>query len=243
MLVSRDSKPVQRPRPGKEPPPATNFAGVLGYWSFDEGQGSEAKDGSEHGQHGTVHGSRWIRGIRGQALQFVTKEDYFDYGPSPHFNFLARAPFSFVGWLQTTAARGTVLSQRNRADGGAVIDLGLASGRLNATVREDGGESGQPATLTGPPVNDGAWHHFVLLRRTGGNLELYVDGRLGGSGSGAHAGGAITTNLRSVAREQFWVAVRGGPGESSWRGCIDEFAIFNRALADEEIKRLSGQDP
>src|SRR5262245_11180940 len=74
------------PRPArlaKEPPPATKLAGVLGYWNFDEGQGAQAKNAL--GQPGTVHGSRWVPGVRGKALQFQANEDYFDYGDSPRF--------------------------------------------------------------------------------------------------------------------------------------------------------------
>jgi len=231
----------QPARRAKEPPPVTNLAGVLGYWSFDEGQGAQAKDAL--GQHGTVHGGRWIRGVRGKALQFQAREDYFDYGGSPQFNFPAGSAFSFAGWIQTKATGGTIVSQRNRADGGPVIDIGLAGGRLQAQVRQDGAEAGEPTTVTGPSVNDGEWHHFVLIRQAGGAIELYVDGQPGGRGAGTHSGGAITTNLRSVAREQFWHSVRRGPGEPYWSGCIDEFAVFNRALTAEEIRSLAGQGP
>jgi hypothetical protein len=235
-----DGQPFE-PQPArlaKEPPPVTNLAGVLGYWNFDEGQGAQAKDA--FGQHGTVHGGRWIRGVRGKALQFQTREDYLDYGGSPRFNFPAGSAFSFAGWIQTKATGGTIVSQRNRADGGPVIDIRLAGGHLQAQVRQDRVESSDPTTVTGPAVNNGEWHHFVLIRQAGGAIELYIDGQPGGRGTGTHAGGAITTNLRSVAREQFWHSVRRGPGDPFWSGCIDEFAIFNRALAAEEIRSLAG---
>jgi Concanavalin A-like lectin/glucanases superfamily len=236
--------PLFEPQPArlaKEPPPVTNLAGVLAYWSFDEGQGAQAKDAL--GQHGTVHGGRWIRGVRGKALQFQTWEDYFDYGGSPRFNFPAGSAFSFTGWIQTKATEGTIVSQRNRADGGPVIYIGLAGGHLQAQVRQDRGESSDPTTVTGPAVNNGEWHHFVLIRQAGGAIELSVDGQPGGRGTGTHAGGAITTNLRSLAREQFWYSVRRGAGDPFWSGCIDEFAVFNRALTAEEIRSLAGQGP
>ena len=240
-------RPVDQPfeprpaRLAKEPPPVTDLAGVLGYWNFDEGQRAQAKDA--FGQHGTVHGGRWVRGVRGKALQFQTREDYFDYGGSPRFNFPAGSAFSFAGWIQTKATGGTIVSQRNRADGGPVIDIGLAGGRLQAQVRQDRGEFVEPTTVTGPPVNDGEWHHFVLVRQAGGGIELYVDGQPGGRGAGTHASGAITTDLRSVAREQFWLSARRSPGNPFWSGCIDEFAVFNRALTAEEIRSLAGRGP
>jgi hypothetical protein len=223
-----------------EAPAAGNLPGLIAWWPFDEAQGAKASDASGNGRHGTVHGGARVPGVRGKAARFAARDAYFDYGSGPAFNFAANAPFSFAGWIRTRAEAGTILSQRNSTDGGADIEVSLRAGRLTALVREDGGEFGEPAVVAGPAVRDGVWHHFALTRKAGGIIELFVDGRSQGEKGTPQSRGAITTNLRSLAREQYWLTVRAGPGWAHWDGCADEFCVFDRALTDPEVRRLAG---
>lgn len=230
------------PGPG-QPPPATDFQGLLAYWSLDEGKGMRASDSSGKNNHGTVHGASWTPGIRGTALHFNGPPDYVDYGDAPGLNFQANKPFTFAGWFKTTADLGTLLSQRNAKDGGPDIDLHIAARDLEAVIREDGGEFGNLARVrTSLPVSDGAWHHFALMRRPGGRIDLYLDGRRGASGMGSHAEGAITTNLRALGSERYWVKDGGQRLDRAFfRGSLDEVCIFGRALTDDEIRKLAGR--
>jgi hypothetical protein len=228
--------PVLRGEPG-DPGRLPN---LIAHWRFDEGEGNRAADGSGHGHIGIVHGARWVRGVRGQALWFDAQDAWFDFGNSPAFNFDRNAPFSITGWIQTEAAAGTVVSLRNSRDGGPDIEISLNAGRLGALVREDGGEFGEPARVAGPDVHDGLWHHFALTRKAGGEIELFVDGSTQGKNAAPHSAGPITTNLRSAAREQYWLTVRHGPGLAHWNGCLDDFAIFSRALSETEVRGLAG---
>jgi len=46
-------------------------AGLVGYWAFDEGSGTTAKDGSGNNNHGTLMGDpQWVAGQLSMALQF-----------------------------------------------------------------------------------------------------------------------------------------------------------------------------
>src|SRR5207302_9789119 len=137
---------------------------------------------------------------------------------------------------------GHILVQRNRKDGGAVITLALRYGGISALVRSDGAESGQDARLTGRAVNDGKWHHFALTRDTGTTIELCIDGVSQGKAAGADAGGAITTNLRALGSERFWVQ-KGAPAPPQFLGAVDEFCVFDRALSGKEIRKLAGRRP
>jgi hypothetical protein len=222
----------------KEPISAAETPGLLGYWRLDEGAGTKAADASRNGNDATLHGGKWVGGIKGKAVEFDGARDYLDYGKSPAFNFKAHAPFTFAAWVRTTAGKGPLVSQRNSKDGGPVIDISLADGTLTALVREDGAETGQHAIVTGAAVNDGRWHHVALARDTGTTIELFLDGASQGTASGAQAGGAITTDLRDVACERYWV-MKGFP-KPYLKGAIDEFCIFDRALSADEINKLAG---
>ena len=54
--------------------------GLVGYWPFNEGSGTTAKDISDYGNHGTLYGSMtdddWVQGVTGTALDFDGVDDY-----------------------------------------------------------------------------------------------------------------------------------------------------------------------
>jgi hypothetical protein len=225
-----------RPR---EVPSAAVVPGLLAYWALDEGGGNSAPGG----QGATVHGGRWAQGVRGKALELDGTADYVDCGSAAALNFKAGAPFTVAGWVRTRRPLGTVVSFRNSKDGGAVLDLTIAGGVLQALVREDGKELGQHANVTGQKVADGEWHHFALTR-SGTTIELYLDGASQGQGRGPDSGGPITTDLRGLGSERVWA--RDGINPAAHRflqGALDEVCVFGRALRPAEIKKLAGVAP
>jgi len=59
----------------------TCSAELVGYWSFDEGSGEMAKDGSGNGNDGSLeNGTEWTAGKFGDAVQFDGTDDYVDVG-------------------------------------------------------------------------------------------------------------------------------------------------------------------
>jgi Concanavalin A-like lectin/glucanases superfamily len=238
FLVSAGvGRPDEKPNP-IVPGSPVDLDGLLAYWKLDEGKGATAQDASTNKMKATLHGGRWTAGARGSALLFEKDGDYLDYGDSPLLNFNAGAPFTFAGWVKSTAVRGAIVSQRHSKDGGANIDLTLNDGKLTALVRADNKELGQHATVTGGRVNDGEWHHFTLTRDNGRTIELFIDGVSQGKAEGADAGGSITTNLRALGSERYWVRT-GFPGPQ-FIGAVDEFCVFDRALSSEVIRKLAG---
>ncbi|MFZ0267969.1 DUF2341 domain-containing protein [Caulobacter sp.] len=84
----------------------------------------------------------------------------------------AGAPFSLMMWVKAAQPQNAVLAQR----GG--LSLGLANGQVVAQV---GGVQIVGAT----PLAPGAWTHVALIGRANGAVDLYVGGKLAGSGQGA----------------------------------------------------------
>ncbi len=76
------------------------------------------------------------------------------------------------------------------------------------------------------------WQHIVLTWTSGSALSLYVNGQLDTpTSAGATVGGAISTLDRAILG-------RGGKDTAAgagWLGLIDEFSVFDRALAPAEI--------
>ncbi len=64
-----------------------NAGSLVGYWSFDEGQGTVVHDQSGSGNDGTINGAPlWIEGPFGKALQLNGTSDYVDCGNAESLN-------------------------------------------------------------------------------------------------------------------------------------------------------------
>jgi hypothetical protein len=258
VLVSSRSRPVAGPVPPpalqppapqpppaqggpaqQQPPPTAKFPGLLAYWSFDEGTGTRAADSSGNALHATLVEAGWTDGIRGKALHLRGPGSYLDYGSSPRLSFAAAAPFTIAFWTKTARAQGTLLSQRHGSDGSPVLDVLFQQGRVQAQFRPDGNELAFPVAVGGAAVNDGVWHHLALTR-AGDRIELFLDGISQEQRRNDLARGALTTDLRALGSERYWI--RHFPnGDPHFEGAMDEFCIFGRALEAKEITALAGR--
>jgi hypothetical protein len=228
------------PRPlAFTPPAASRFPGLLAYWPLDENSGSRAADAGPNGLHATARGGHWVPGVRGSAVWITGPTDAIQLGDGPALNFPHDGPFTFTGWIRTTSD-GIVFALRNSRDGGADIMLSIENRRLAFLVREDRGEAGVPAQVAGPAITDGNWHHFAATRNAGNEIELFVDGESVGQHQTGQSGGPITTDLRFVGREEYRIRVRFH-GASTWKGVIDELAVFGQQLTPAQIAALAGR--
>lgn len=98
------------------------------------------------------------------------------------------------------------------------------------------------ANVTGGLINNGQWRRFALVRNAGNTIELYLDGVSQGQGSGAEAGGAITTDLRAVGSERRWVQDGYGTTDQDYlNGSVDDLRVYGRALSAAEIAALTNE--
>jgi hypothetical protein len=229
------------PRPPKlEAVPAapTQYAGLVGYRPLDEGNGTRTAD-TVKGATAEMVGGLWIDGVRGKAVLFDGKADYIDLGEGMQLNFADRAPFSLSLWVATQQGAGTFFSMRNAGNGGPVVCLAVAGKALLVTLRSDGPEFGE-VRASGGVLNDGEWHHVALVRGPDGIVAVYVDGQRIGQLKGDRAAGALTTNLRALGSERY-LAIKGGFGPAYFGGAVDDLAIYDRALIEQEVKELAGR--
>ncbi|MFJ7071697.1 exo-alpha-sialidase [Streptomyces sp. NPDC098781] len=100
---------------------------------------------------------------------------------------------------------------------------GLMTVRSGATVVR----SASVSTTTA--YNDGRWHHLAL-RRGGGRLTMFVDGRSTGT---ADVSGSVSRN------SPFGVHIgQRMDSRAFFTGGIDEVRVWNRALTDAELTRV-----
>lgn len=84
-------------------------------------------------------------------------------------------------------------------------------------------------------INDNAWHHVCVTRNnTNGQVDLYVDGKL--DGSGTTGTGLLTANPEA------WIG-NGQDGNAEYQGLIDEVSFYSTVLALSDIEEIFAPSP
>jgi hypothetical protein len=215
-----------------------NSAGLVGYWKFDEGNGTFVKDWS-YDNDGTIYNGSlscanppnsdgcpaWIDGKFGRALSFDGIDDFVEIGYDELIG-VENGDFVLEAWIKGTHSQKDekiyVLTLQD--DFGFIVSFGLDSESLGMWYRFTDNSGG--TFYLGHDVLDGTWHH-VVVKRSGNNYYFYDNGIFIDSST-------QTKDLKS----QKTVRTIGGWDATSgnFNGTIDEVRIYNRALSEEEIK-------
>jgi hypothetical protein len=220
-------------------PPSGSETGLLGYWRFDE-VGLSANDSSPNARHGTLRNN--LTRIESTApifsspslwtgLQFDGVDDHVSVPTDPGLNAF---PLTAAVWVKTTDARYTARALVSKYADSAFsgYSLLLSEGRVRAWYFRDNfnyiwdGGLG----LDGGFVADGRWHHIALVvDATSG--RLYVDGLLRSTLGWLGVGGPTTTTepLQFARYYNYPEALQGQ---------LDEIALWNRALTEQELNNL-----
>ena len=91
--------------------------------------------------------------------------------------------------------------------------------------------SGIDQISTQQTFNDDQWHHFVVVRGSGGVIKIYADGD--NQTLVLNQGDGI--NNENVNNAISFAIGRKNSGGQSWDGLIDEVRIYSRALSSTEI--------
>lgn len=200
---------------------------LVGVWLFDEGDGGTAKDASGNGHDGEVRTPEWVAGNFGSALEF----DGDDIVDIPHHEDFNLETYTIVAWVKVGSVRANFAQNVVGKDdpAGSPRNFGLY---VDGDERRDvlgtnythGGAWQSEYGIT--PVMDEQWHHLAATR-DGEFLRAYTDGVLEGE-----SGATIPPDQND---ESVKIGRWGAPRGDFIVGLIDEVAIFNRALTEEEI--------
>ena len=196
---------------------------VVGVWLFDDGLGTTAVDSSGNGYDGTIKGgAKWVPGKFGGALEFNGKDAYVATGEQ----LLEKVEeFTIVLWVN----KGKITSDRVGLIGqNDTVEMGFIS-PTSVQIWSEGAGTGPSVDY---PFGEGEWHH---LAATGSatSVKNYLDGELG-----QEAAVAVANHGSSA----FEVNIGGGgvfDADGNWyTGDIDDVAIFNVALEQDDIKKI-----
>lgn len=212
-------------------------AGPVASWSFAEGSGQTASDGSGNGNVATrgvttaVEASdpAWVPGRINNALQYDTvSSSRATVAASPTINNLAT--FTYVAWVHPTATtKGRVFSKETSATFDEFYFM--ATTNLEAVINNT---AGTPFISRANPVPLNTWSHIAVTYNDAGDRKLHLF--LNGLEVGYSLQQPVTDTLKTTANTLL-IGNRIG-GDRTFQGRIDETKIYNRALSAAEIQSL-----
>jgi hypothetical protein len=197
--------------------------GLVGWWRFDEGTGSIAKDSSGFGNDGAIYGTpTWVTGKYGQALSFNGVNSYVSTSLLPQ---TVGTPITIAGWIYCPSLPSAHQFEFGFRDNSVADFYVLQTQGSNVFEMRFRNSAGTYFSLY-PSFTPNTWVH-VALTYDGSTLKGYINGVSIGSVSASGTFGSSTNNFRIGEQT-------AGVNPSS--ATIDEVRIYNRALSAAEIQ-------
>lgn len=193
---------------------AVTMDDTIGFWLFDEGKGDIAKDSSKNGNNGKlIDNPTWVNGKFGQALSFDVEGPFVKID-MPRVQLNSWTAMVWINPFKTKAGHFQGLIQAWPNGGEFQIDSNGAVG---------------VHPVYGGSLKDKEWAH-VAVRIDNGSSQVYINGKE-----------VIKGTVPPVTFVQIGIgdlyAVPAG-FNYKYTGIIDEVAIFNRAIAENDILEI-----
>ncbi len=202
---------------------------LVGSWQFDDLEYGRATDSSGWARHGMLYGSpSWVEGRFEGALQVDGIDDYVD---THYAEDLPR--WTVSAWVNSPRApQATQESGPVHRGGNYQLHWDDYDGEFRGAAALRIGNTWYAASFGQLPT--GRWCHLAATF-DGTALRAYLDGELV----------AVNTEARGVPHAEPATLKIGRHTAGPWffLGTIDDVRVYNRALADTEIKGLTERDP
>jgi hypothetical protein len=240
--------------------------GLVGWWKFDEGSGTEARDSSGCGNHGTIVGADRVAGKSGGALRFAGGNQWVDVGNGPTLRLAERV--TVATWIRFLAPEGT--NSWRCIIGQAQPNRNYNVYYYSAPDLSGGIPYPRHLRLTHRlPETAPAWDDPQMVLSAGGVRDILGDGSKHiltaapyppDSASWHHVVGI--TDIADGGSHRFYIDgelaaeyrnlgfgrlvpsranFRIGWGSPDYAACLDDVRVYGRALSAEEVRRLAGE--
>ena len=201
--------------------PAAEKDGLVARYTFDEGSGERLRDVSGHGNHGVIHGAKYVKRGKGYALEFNGRDNYVDCGALSGMEDADE--FSIETWI--------VVDPRFEGEPGLVNVTGAGRYDLQISYYYGGTCScyvGGAGNYARSVVPTGGWHHVVATYDKTA-IKLYVNGRMENA--------YMPKEKQKIPPKGIWIIGSQTPIAGHWRGMIDDVAIYRKALTGEQVRQ------
>jgi hypothetical protein len=216
----------------------TANAKLVGYWNFDENNGSMVYDSSGNGNDGSIVGATWVPGKYRSALSFDGTDDWVEVLNSPSIN---TATFTVSEWVSfANLDKSHVLLDKRNGQWWRNFGLyyyakdtppGGAYGNYLAVII--GNNSFVPNNYSNAAyasvILTEDQFYYITATYDLNTLRLYLNGSLIAS---KNLPMSNTTGLGNL-----YIGAQGNPTNYSGRtdGIIDDVRIYNHVLTQSEI--------
>lgn len=203
------------------PPPVSQ-------WDFNEGGGTIAGDGVGTNNGTLVGDTAWTGDTpdgSGSALVFDGAGDYVRVADSSSLHFSDQ--LTLMAWVNETAV-GQFAKVISRRTGYHFYFLGVDNGRPYGGIGED-----TSYTVTGKSLlmSLGRWNHLSMVFDDAiDRMFLHFDG--------TERMTTVTRSLPFISGVDVTIGADFEGSQNFFNGDIDDVAIYNRALSDDEIRGL-----
>jgi hypothetical protein len=213
---------------------------LVGWWKFDEGEGSKALDWSGLGNHGTlINGPQWGSGMIDGALLFDGLDDQISLSVGSVINSLTSSTFAI--WANYAGIGDPWQGIFDFGTGTDVYMYLSPSSGWGNTPMQFGittGGSAEESQLIAPTSLSTGWHHIaVVLDDVSSTMQLYLDGSVITSAPAV----LLPKNLGNTT--QNWIGRMQAAQNTYFIGFLDDFRIYNKAFTQEEIRRIMIGNP
>lgn len=215
---------------------------MVGLWLFDEGKGNTAADSSGNGNDGFLKGNtKWVKGQFGSAVEFAGT-DWVEVPDSDSLDMNKQITVMF--WVKTSKVMKDMWADRQAVVGKHYLEYEVGiymQGQIHTYTKNPNGaadayDEGIMASIAGKlPTKEAdwelnKWYHiaWTLDKR---HEIAYVNGVKIGEYDKANEGTKPGMHTLDIGRRQ--------GGGIPVTGAVDEVAIFNVPLSEEDIKLAS----
>jgi hypothetical protein len=217
-------------------------AALVGYWKFEEGTGTVARNQVAGGPDGALLGGATFvptgLGINSDyslRLDHATN-DLVSFGENYSF---PTGPFSVIVWVKLTPGDTTpmypIAKYVSGTASGYFLALGNVAGGSSAAQpgRPQFVESGFSSEQVSRMMNDGSWHMIVgTYEHVSQTVRVWVD--TGTSGGGGPAPAMVT----NTAPLLLGGIIDAGVSSNFFTGLVDEVRLYDHALSFSEVSAL-----
>lgn len=197
-------------------------------WTFDEGFGTTAGDGSVNKNHLTLNnGATWAEGALEVALSLDGADDYASIPSNSTLGFTS--DFSISAWVYMTGGgtTRTIVSKVTHNTWYQYL-LSVYNGKLTFQQKYSSGDSRYSAGTV--PAN--RWVHVAATISPTQFVTLYVDGK--------QTGTYQSTVIPAASTSAVCVGRKGGSTPDSYfMGSIDELQIHSGVLSAGDVQRIA----
>jgi len=208
--------------------------GLVGYWKFDERNGTIAFESSTNDNHGLIYGATRVEGKYEKALHLDGVDDYVYIGSSSSLVFSQSV--TVACWVKVDSVTGdhqVILAQNYAASNAYTLEFQPDGHTPQFCIHISSGE--HRYAVSNVVTQFGEWNYLVGTY-DGSVVRIYLNGILRGAGE---LPGSINVEDKPIQ-----IGAHTATWDRNWfKGTIDNLMIFNRALSSEEVVALYTSPP